>query len=139
MSKIYSALRALEQEQKKQEADADFSVLKGFTAPRAPGREPDEEQGGGERTQAGHEALAIEAGDFSALEERIVRVAELVQRERRERMAAEERALLVEAEMSEQAERIEAIERELNALISERDDRRERVGQMLAILDTVPL
>ena len=154
MSRIYTALRALESDQSGREKDAihanalsaasavnadDFSVLKEFTGQGTSSDEPREEQSDVNRSHADYPALVLSADDFSALEGRIVRVVELVQQERENRMAAEERALLAEAQTSELAERVQALEREMSALRNESSTQRERVGQMMALLDTIEL
>ena len=77
-------------------------------------------------------ALTVSADDFSALEERIVRAVEMVKRERQARIAAEERAAHAEAQLHEQAPRIEQLEKELQALKGERDHVRQRVERLLA-------
>lgn len=84
-------------------------------------------------------ALTVSADDFSALEERIVRAVEMVKRERQGRVAAEERAQRVESELREIAPRIEALEREIITLKSERDQVRQRVERLLGQLDTLQL
>lgn len=154
MSKIYSALRALELEQREQQeseirsklqvvastVDAEeFSALKEFTAPRKLKFERGDERASTNPRQTEQEALGEGADDFAALEERVVRVAELVTQERQGRMAAEERALHAEEQVSEQAARIRGLEREMDALKSERANRRERAEQMMALLDSVQL
>jgi chromosome segregation ATPase len=92
-----------------------------------------------QESQGQPEALTVSADDFSALEERIVRAVEMVKRERQSRVAAEERALHAEAQLDEQAPRIDQLERELQALKSERDHVRQRVERLLAQLDALQL
>ncbi len=84
-------------------------------------------------------SLTVSADDFSALEERIIRAVEMVKRERQGRMAAEERAKQAEFELSEVAPRIEALEKELVTLKSERDHVRQRVERLLSQLDALQL
>jgi len=83
--------------------------------------------------------LIVNANDFSALEERIVRTVEMVKWERQGRMVAEERALQAEAALNEHAQRIDALERELHALNSERDHAHLRVERLLVQLDALEL
>jgi FtsZ-binding cell division protein ZapB len=54
-------------------------------------------------------------------------------------MAAEERAKQAEFELSEVAPRIEALEKELVTLKSERDHVRQRVERLLSQLDALQL
>jgi 50S ribosomal subunit-associated GTPase HflX len=84
-------------------------------------------------------SLTVSADDFSALEERIVRAVEMVKRERQGRVAAEERANQAELELREAAPRIEALEKELITLKSERDHVRQRVERLLSQLDALQL
>ncbi len=82
-------------------------------------------------------AFAVSADDFSALEERVVRAVALVKQERQERAAAEERAILAEVQVSEQASAIEQMQTELAALKAERDHVRRRVELLLQQLDAL--
>lgn len=90
-------------------------------------------------TQEQPAALTVSADDFSALEERIVRAVEMVKRERAARVAAEARASHAEADRSEQAPRIEQMEKEIHALKAERDHVRQRVERLLTQLDALEL
>ncbi len=83
--------------------------------------------------------LALSVDDFKSLEERILRAVEMVKRERLARAAAEERATQAEAQLHEQAPRIEEMEKELHALKGERDHVRQRVEQLLSQLDALEL
>jgi hypothetical protein len=153
VSEIFSALQVLELEQRGQHANTsrsrvqlvastvganDFSVLREFVAPRADGLELLEQQFSANQ-EVEHATLETSTNDFSALEERIVRVAEIVKQERQERTAAEERALHAETEMSEQALRIEALKKELSVHKSERHHAHQRVERMLNLLDSLEL
>ncbi len=84
-------------------------------------------------------ALALSADDFSALEERIVRAVELVKRERQARIAAEEHAAKIEAQLGEQAPQVEQLKAEVRSLRSERDHVRQRVERLLSQLDALEL
>lgn len=151
MSNIMSALRKLELEQQESTthpkvhlvasapAADDFSVLKEFTAPEALQVENHPQQAVAHRPQLRHEALILFADDYSVLEERVVRVVETVKRERQARLAAEERAVHAEAEIIRQALRMDELEREMLALESESGQRRQRVEQMVALLDSLQL
>jgi uncharacterized coiled-coil protein SlyX len=88
--------------------------------------------------------LALSADDFGALEERILRAVNLVKRERLERAAAEgraaaaeERAVASESKVSEQAEIVENLNREIGALRAEREAVRVRVDKLLSQLDAL--
>jgi hypothetical protein len=117
----------------------DFSVLKEYTAPRALEAEDDDQQASANKPQAEHAALTVVADDYSALEERVVRMIQMVKQGRQDRMAAEERASHAEAGMNAQALRIEALERELDALKHEHQHGRQRVDQMMHLLDSLQL
>jgi chromosome segregation ATPase len=153
VSEIFSALQALDIEQREQRASAsrprvqlvastvsssEFSVLREFFAPRADDPEEHEPEASVNQEQE-HAALAASANDLSALEQRIARVVETVKQERQARTAAEERALQAEAEMSEQAARMEDLQKELNAMKGERNDGHQRVERMVTLLDSLGL
>lgn len=84
-------------------------------------------------------ALTVSADDFSALEQRIVRAVDMVKRERQARIAAEERAAHLEAQIQEQTPQIEKMEKEMQALKVERDHVRQRVERLLGQLDALEL
>jgi hypothetical protein len=76
--------------------------------------------------------LTVSADDFSALEERVLRAVELVKRERLARAAAE-------LQLHEQAPQVEHLQKEVNALRSERDYVKQRVERLLGQLDALEL
>ena len=84
-------------------------------------------------------ALTVSAVDFSALEERIVRAVEMVKHERQARIAAEERAAHAESQFHEQAPKVEQLQKEINSLVTERDQVRQRVERLLSQLDSLEL
>lgn len=84
-------------------------------------------------------ALTVSTDDFSALEERILRAVELVKRERQARAAAEQRASEAESQLHEQASQVELVQKEVNALRTERDYVRQRVERLLGQLDALEL
>jgi hypothetical protein len=90
------------------------------------------QEDGGEPT-----TLVLSGDDFSALEERILRAVELVKRERAARVAAEERAAQADVQLREHAPLIEHLQKEVNALRSERDYVRQRVERLLGQLDAL--
>jgi len=89
--------------------------------------------------ESGSSASALSMDDFSALEERILRVVNLVKWERQARSTAEERASAAEAQLREQAPLTEGLQREVSALRGERDQVRQRVERLLAQLDALEL
>jgi hypothetical protein len=84
-------------------------------------------------------ALTVSAVDFSALEERILRAVEMVKHERQARVAAEERAAHAESEFHEQLPKMERLQKEINSLVAERDQVRQRVERLLSQLDALEL
>jgi predicted RNase H-like nuclease (RuvC/YqgF family) len=84
-------------------------------------------------------ALTVSAVDFSALEERIVRAVEMVKHERQARVAAEEKAAHAESEFHEQLPKLERLQKEINSLLAERDQVRQRVERLLSQLDALEL
>jgi hypothetical protein len=107
------------------------------------GNAEDVQQSQGEPKPKEHGAepgiLTLSANDFSALEERVLRAVEVVRRERQARVAAEERAAHAEAQLREKSPLVEQLERELNAMRTEREHVRERVERLLGQLDALEL
>ncbi len=97
-----------------------------------PGRS--EQQASTIKPQEQPQVLTVNADDFSALEERTLHAVEMVKWERQGRMTAEERALHAEAAVKEHVQRIDALERELQALNSDRDNTHLRVERLLKAL-----
>jgi hypothetical protein len=85
------------------------------------------------------EVLALSAGDFSALEERVQRTVNLVKQERQARTEAEERAAKAEAKLLEQMPLVDRLQSEVKTLRSERDLVLQRVERLLAQLDVLEL
>lgn len=81
--------------------------------------------------------LAVSAGEFAALEERILRAVNLVKREKLARAEAEARAVLAETQANDQAETIANLQREIGALRAEREAIKQRVDKLLAHLDAL--
>ena len=73
--------------------------------------------------------------DFGALEERVMRMVELLRTERRERLRAEETAATLQQLLDEQGSHLERAQRELGQLGRERDQVRGRVERLLKQLD----
>lgn len=76
-----------------------------------------------------------QADDFQALEERVMRLVELVRGERRERAKAEENAATLQQLLEEQGAQLARTEEELRSLSSDRDQVRNRVERLLKQLD----
>jgi len=82
----------------------------------------------------------LTAADFTALEERVLRAVSLVRREREARIAAEERATVLEGRVSAlQVETADAerLKEEIEALRAEREQVRLRVERLLGQLDAL--
>ena len=84
-------------------------------------------------------ALTVSAGDFAALEERVLRAVNLVKQERQARAAAEAQAAQAEAQLREQALLVEQMQKDLGELKAERDQVRKRVEKLLAQFDALEL
>ena len=76
-----------------------------------------------------------QADDFSALEERVMRMVELLRTERRERQRAEETAATLQQLLDEQGSQLDHAHEELRTLGRERDQVRGRVERLLKQLD----
>ena len=145
MSNILSALRELELRKRATRSEAnletepetasEIAALKQFTSAREPEDRP--QPATANRPQLRLATITVAADEFSALENRVVRVVETVKRERQFRVAAEERALLAEAEASAHLERVSDVEREMRALAIESDARHQRVRNMVSLLDSL--
>ncbi|HEY2858596.1 MAG TPA: hypothetical protein VGJ21_09275 [Terracidiphilus sp.] len=93
--------------------------------------EVQQEQGGQPET------LAMSAGDFAALEERVLRAVNALKRERMARGEAEMRAVAAEEKVSEQTETIDNLNKEIGALRAEREAVKQRVDRILSQLDAI--
>ena len=78
-----------------------------------------------------------QADDFSALEERVMRMVELLRNERRERGRAEENAATLQQLLDEQGSQLDHAHEELRTLSRERDQVRGRVERLLKQLDEI--
>ena len=81
--------------------------------------------------------VAISADEFAALEERVLRAVNVVKRERIARSEAELRAVAAEEKVSEQADAIDNLNREIGALRAEREGVKQRVDRILSQLDAL--
>ena len=82
----------------------------------------------------------LTADDFAALEERVLRAVSLVRREREARIAAEERAVVLEGRLAGLQLEVTAAERlqdEIESLRAEREQVRQRVERLLVQLDAL--
>ncbi len=76
-----------------------------------------------------------QADDFGALEQRVMRMVELLRAERRERQKAEETASTLQLLLDEQGTQLERAQGEVEQLGRERDLVRGRVERLLKQLD----
>jgi hypothetical protein len=83
------------------------------------------------------EAEPIAVDDFSALEERVVRAVELVKRERRARVEAEQKAAHLQSLMDTQSSLLEQAKEQLRTLEREREQVRLRVERLLKQIDEI--
>ncbi len=84
-----------------------------------------------------HAEEQSQADDFSALEERVMRMVELLHTERRERARAEETAATLQQLLDEQGSQLDHAHEELRTLGRERDQVRGRVERLLKQLDEI--
>lgn len=73
--------------------------------------------------------------DFAALEERVLRLIDLLRTERRERARADENAATLQQLLDEQGEHVAHLQDELKVLSNERDQVRTRVERLLTQLE----
>ncbi len=73
--------------------------------------------------------------DFGALEQRVMRMVELLRTERRERLRVEETAATLQQLLDEQGTQLERAQEELRQMHSDRDQVRGRVERLLKQLD----
>ncbi len=88
-------------------------------------------------------------GDFTALEERVIRAVNLVRRERQARLAAEQRAEVLEGrvlalesqllQLQVDTAAVEQLQQEVETLRTEREQVRQRVERLLGQLDALEL
>jgi uncharacterized coiled-coil DUF342 family protein len=78
---------------------------------------------------------SISAGEFQALEQKVLRAVELIKTEREARVAAEAELAQLRAQFDSHATRNNVVEDELATLRQERDAVRKRVEKMLHQLD----
>lgn len=81
--------------------------------------------------------IAVSADEFAALEERVLRAVNLVKRERLARAEAEDRASAAEARVSEQTQRADGLQKDIDTLRAERDQVRQRVERLVSQLDAL--
>ena len=89
-----------------------------------------------------HSLPVLTADDFAALEERVLRAVEVVRRERHSRIAAEERAAALQAELVQlqsETPAVELLRQEVESLRAEREQVRLRVERLLSQLDALEL
>jgi hypothetical protein len=81
----------------------------------------------------------LSAGDFTALEERVLRTVSLVRSERQTRIVAEERAEALRVELESQNSTLDQLHREIALLRTEREQVKQRVERLLSQLDALEL
>ena len=110
-----------------------------------PAHEPDQLGSHPDSASSAHAESAAEprtvltVDDFAALEDRVLRAVNLVRREREARIAAEERASALNAQLQAQSPAIERLQQEVDLLRIERDQVRQRVERLLSQLDALEL
>ncbi len=81
--------------------------------------------------------LPLAADDFSALEQRVLRMVELVKTEREARIAAEQRVATLEQKIQQLIEQSSNAATQVEALEQERETVRVRVERLLKHLDEI--
>ncbi len=81
--------------------------------------------------------LPIEADDFSALEQRVLRAVEMVKTERAARAEAEQAATRFRQAAEEKAAELRQVREQLRAFERERDQVRRRVEKLLRQVDEI--
>jgi chromosome segregation ATPase len=81
--------------------------------------------------------LPLAADDFSALEQRVLRMVELVKSEREARAAAEQRVATLEHKVRQLTEQSSSVATQVEALEQEREAVRGRVERLLKHLDEI--
>jgi hypothetical protein len=103
---------------------------------------PDPSEAEPEPASAPQSMTVLTAGDFAALEERVLRAVDVVRRERHARIAAEERAATLETELAQlqsETPAVELLRQEVESLRVEREQVRLRVERLLSQLDALEL
>ena len=85
--------------------------------------------------QIGEVYVHDQVDDFGALEQRVMRMVELLRTERRERLRAEETAATLQQLLDEQGSQLERAQEELQQMHGDRDQVRGRVERLLKQLD----
>ncbi len=81
--------------------------------------------------------VPMTADDFSALEERVLRMVRLLKAEREARATAEQNATTLQQLLDEQGAQLSQVQEQLAALERERDTVRGRVERLLKQLDEI--
>ncbi len=88
-------------------------------------------------TMAKEQELAVAVDTFAALEQRVIRAIELLNREREQRAAIEKELVGVREQLEAQHTQATAQRREIEELHRERDTVRTRVERLMSSLDTI--
>ncbi len=81
--------------------------------------------------------LTVAADTFAALEQRVVRAIELLNREREQRLTTEKQLASLHEQLDSQQAQTSALRREIQDLNQERDMVRTRVERLMASLDAI--
>lgn len=88
-------------------------------------------------TMAKEEELAAAADTFAALEQRVVRAIELLNREREQRAVIENKLASLQEQLQAEHTQTATLRREMEELHRERDTVRTRVERLMASLDAI--
>lgn len=88
-------------------------------------------------TMAKEQELVAAADTFAALEQRVVRAIELLNREREQRLAMEAKLESAQEQLAAEHTQTAALHREIEELRRERDTVRTRVERLMASLDAI--
>jgi phage shock protein A len=86
---------------------------------------------------AKEQEFVVAADTFAALEQRVVRAIELLNREREERAVTEKQLAGLREQLEAQQAQTVALRREMEELHHERDEVRTRIERLMASLDAI--
>jgi septal ring factor EnvC (AmiA/AmiB activator) len=81
--------------------------------------------------------LNVTADDFNALEQRVLRMVELLKKEREARATAEQNAATLQQLLDEQSAELSKVQEQVRAFEQEREGVRQRVERLLHQLDDI--
>lgn len=88
-------------------------------------------------TMVKEQELAVAADTFAALEQRVVRAIELLNREREQRAATEKQLAGLREQLDAEHKQNASLRREMEEMHHERDTIRARVERLMASLDAI--